>query len=152
MALQLERCRPLGHEPRTTILECFRLRRKVKMWLRGRRYRTRSGRLLPMVSMGDNATLRAGRDTMPCTMPSEVPAATVVFARALILAQSRGASEIGVDDLLVALDRDAASDEANVPRTEPFSPVPKLDMPLSRRAASAIAPLGDIFSIPLTAL
>ena len=89
---------------------------------------------------------------MPSDMPSEMPVAMVVFARALILAQSRGASEIGVDDLLVALDYNAASDDATGPRVEPLSPVPKLDMPLSKRAASAIAPLGEIFSIPLTAL
>jgi hypothetical protein len=85
-------------------------------------------------------------------MDSETPSIVLVFATALRMAQCSGASEISVAILLAALDHEFTSNEAAVRATGAFLPVPHVDMPLSNEAAAAIAPLGDILSIPTNLL
>jgi hypothetical protein len=85
-------------------------------------------------------------------MYSETPSVALVFATALRLAQRAGASEISIAILLAALDHKFTSNEDAEPTTRPFLPVPREDMLLSKEAAAAIAPLGDIFSIPANLL
>lgn len=86
------------------------------------------------------------------SMSSETPSVALVFATALRLAQRAGESEIGIAILLAALDHEFTSNEVAGPATGPFLPVPHVDMPLSKDAAAAIAPLGDIFGIPADVL
>ena len=86
------------------------------------------------------------------TMYSETPSVARVFATALRLAQNAGASEISIEILLAALDHKFTSNEVAEPTTGPFLPVPQEEMLLSKEAESAIAPLGDIFSIPASLL
>ena len=76
----------------------------------------------------------------------------LVLVRALVLAQSSGALEIGIGHLLAALDPETGSAEPVAPREGPFFPVPRQDMALSSDAAMAMAPLGDISAIPLDVL
>jgi hypothetical protein len=85
-------------------------------------------------------------------MYSEMPSVALVFATALRLAQRAGESEISIPILLAALDHRFTSNEVAGPAMGPFVPVPHVDMPLSKDAAEAIAPLGDIFSIPTNVL
>jgi hypothetical protein len=81
-------------------------------------------------------------------MYSEAPSVALVFATALRLAQRAGASEISIAILLVALDHIYTSIEIAGSTTGPFLPAPHEDMLFSTEAAAAIAPLGEIFSIP----
>ncbi|HEV3201228.1 MAG TPA: hypothetical protein VGZ73_25175 [Bryobacteraceae bacterium] len=85
-------------------------------------------------------------------MDSETPSVALVFVTALGLAQRAGASEIGIGMLLAALDHDFTPNEIAGTATGPFLPVPHVDMPLSGEAVAAIAPLGNIFSIPTNLL
>lgn len=71
----------------------------------------------------------------------------LVLLRALVLAQRSGASEIGIDHLLAALDPETRSVNPIAPREGPFFPVPRQDMALSLGATAAMAPLGDISTI-----
>jgi hypothetical protein len=59
----------------------------------------------------------------------------LVLVRALVLARSLGASEIGIDHLLAALDPESGPD---APPEGAFFPVPRQDMALSRDAAAAV--------------
>jgi hypothetical protein len=86
---------------------------------------------------------------MRCTMSSEAPPAILVLCRALVFAQTSGATEIDIDHLLAALDPESGSLDPVAPSEGPFFPVPKQDMALSPGAAAAIGPLGDISAIPL---
>ena len=89
------------------------------------------------------------------TMCSEPPSIGLVFATALRLAQRSGKSEISVEILLAALDHHFTPNEVAGPTTGLFLPIPREDMPLSKEvqtAIAAIAPLGDIFSIPTSLL
>ena len=85
-------------------------------------------------------------------MSSEAAPAMLVLVRALVLAQTSGASEIGIDHLLAALDPETSSAEPVAPPEGPFFPVPRQDMALAPDAAAAMAPLGDISTIPLNVL
>jgi hypothetical protein len=89
-------------------------------------------------------------------MCSEPPSIGLVFATALRLAQRSGKSEISVEILLAALDHPFIPNEVAEPTMGRFLlPVPHEDMPLSKEAQTAIAaiaPLGDIFSIPTSLL
>lgn len=69
-----------------------------------------------------------------------------------MLAQSSGASEIGIEHLLTALDYEAGFTDPVAPLEGPFVSVPKQDMLLLPGAAEAIAPLGDIWRITLDVL
>jgi hypothetical protein len=79
----------------------------------------------------------------------EAATAILVLVRALVFAQSSGASEIGIDHLLAALD----SNEP-IPTTiaGPYSAVPKQDMPLALDASAAISPLADLSTVSLDTL
>jgi hypothetical protein len=78
--------------------------------------------------------------------------AMLVLARALVLAQSSGASEIGINHLLAVLDAEAGSVDPVAPPEGTFFPVPRQDMALSPGADAAMAPLENISTIPLDAL
>ena len=69
-----------------------------------------------------------------------------------MLAQSSGSPEIGIDHLLEALDGKGTSAEPVISSEEPFSPLTKLDMPLSTEAAAALAPHEDVPNMPLDLL
>jgi len=66
--------------------------------------------------------------------------------------RSSGASEIGIDHLLAAIEPESSSVDHAAPPEETFVPVPRQDMALSDGATAAIAPLGDISTIPLDVL
>src|SRR5882762_9055596 len=85
-------------------------------------------------------------------MSSEAAPAMLVLVRALVLAQTSGASEIGIDHLLAALDPESGSGDPVAPPEGTFFPVPRQDMALSPGAAAAMASLGDISTIPLDVL
>jgi hypothetical protein len=85
-------------------------------------------------------------------MSSETPSVALVLVTALRLAQRAGESEISIAILLAALDHKFTSNEGAAPTTGPFLPVPHVDMRLSKEAVAAIAPLGDICSIPTNLL
>ena len=76
----------------------------------------------------------------------------LVLARALVLAQTSGASEIGIDHLLAGLDAEAGSVDPVAPLEGTFFPVPKQEMALSPGAAAALAPFENISTIPLDVL
>ena len=61
----------------------------------------------------------------------------LVLVRAVVLAQNSGASEIGIDHLLAALDPETSSAEPVAPPEGPFFPVPRQDMALAPDAAAA---------------
>jgi hypothetical protein len=90
--------------------------------------------------------------TIPCAMSSEAAPTMLVLIKALVLARSSGASEIGIDHLLAALEAESSSVDPAAPPEGTFFPVPRQDMALSRGAATAIARLGDISTIPLDVL
>ena len=85
-------------------------------------------------------------------MSSEATPTVLVFVRALMLAQSSGSAEIGIDHLLAALEGKGSAADPVLPAAEPFSPLTKLDMPLSTEAAAALAPHDDIPNMPLDLL
>ena len=87
-------------------------------------------------------------------MPSEAAPALRVFVRALVIAQSSGASEIAIDHLLAALDTGIGPNEPIAGLiAERYVPVPKQDMPFAPDVtAAALEPLGEIFAIPLDVL
>ena len=73
------------------------------------------------------------------TMSSDQPPAVGVFARALMSALAAGASEVGIDTLLCALDDQSRLSEPVRPATGPLLPVEKWELPLS---PAAPRPLG----------
>jgi hypothetical protein len=75
-----------------------------------------------------------------------------VFERALGSALSAGATEIGVDTLLLAIDEQSGATESVGPATGPIVPVEKQELPLSPEAAAVVSSLGDMFRIRLDAL
>jgi hypothetical protein len=86
-------------------------------------------------------------------MQSEAAAAILVLFRALVLAQSSAASEIGVDHLLAALDADVASNEPVATLiAERYVAVPKQDMPLAPDVVAALGRFREISTIPLDVL
>jgi hypothetical protein len=86
-----------------------------------------------------------------CAM-DEAATAIIVLVRALVLAQGSGASEIGTDHLLAALDSNEPIPTAIAGIAEPYSAVPKQDMPLALDAIAAISPLGDLSTVSLDTL
>jgi hypothetical protein len=64
-----------------------------------------------------------------------------VFARALVLAEAAGATEIGVQHLLAAAE--SFSDAGAELPGDMFKPVPRRDMPFSGAARKALGSLGD---------
>jgi len=82
-------------------------------------------------------------------MSSEAFPAMRVLVRALGLAQSSGASEIGINYLLATLDAESGSVDPVAPPAGTFFPVPRQDMALSPGAAAAMAPLENLSTIPL---
>ena len=85
-------------------------------------------------------------------MARGLPTLFSVFATAIRLAQSSGASEITVETLRVAFDHPLIFNQADNSSEGGFAPVSHEDMPLSKEAVAIIAPLGDIFNIPLDVL
>jgi hypothetical protein len=85
-------------------------------------------------------------------MSSDQLPAVGVFATALMLALAAGASEIGIDTLLCALDDQSRPSEPVRPATGPFLPVEKRELPLSPAAAAVVSSLGDMFRIRLDVL
>jgi len=76
----------------------------------------------------------------------------LVMIKALVLARGSGASEIGIDHFLAALEPESSSVDPAAPPEGTFFPVPRQDIALSHGAAAAIATLGDISTIPLDVL
>ncbi len=67
-----------------------------------------------------------------------------VFCKALILAESENAAEIGVDHLLAALESPAAVNGSTLHTSEPYLPAPHRDQPLSSQARAAIKAAGAL--------
>jgi hypothetical protein len=85
-------------------------------------------------------------------MSSEATPTVLIFVRALMLAQSSGSSEIGIDHLLAALEGKGTSGDPVVSSGGSFSPLQKLDLPLSAEAATALSAYEDIPNLPLDVL
>jgi hypothetical protein len=86
-----------------------------------------------------------------CAM-HEAATAIIVLVRALVFAQSSGASEIGIDHLLAALDSNEPIPTVISGIAERYSAAPKQDMPLALDAIAAISPLGDLSTVRLDVL
>jgi hypothetical protein len=69
------------------------------------------------------------------------------LVKAMVVAESSGASEIRIDDLLTALDQ---AFTRGGDATLIFSPIRKRDMPLSNDAINAIESIGERDTIPLS--
>ena len=82
----------------------------------------------------------------------EAAPAILVLVKALVLAQRSGASEIGIDHLSAALDSNEPIPTTIAGTAEPYSPVPKRDMPLALDAIAAISPLGELSTVSLDTL
>jgi hypothetical protein len=89
---------------------------------------------------------------MPFKMSAEATPTVLIFVRALMLAQSSGSPEIGIEHLLAALEGKGTPADPVVSSGESFSPLQKLDMPLSAEAAAALAAYEDIPNLPLDVL
>jgi hypothetical protein len=82
----------------------------------------------------------------------EAATAILVLARALVLAQDSGASEIGIDHLLAVLDADVLEQPIAESVEGPYFAIPAQDIPLAPDVVVALEPLGEIWAIPLDVL
>ena len=73
--------------------------------------------------------------------------------RAALLARQSGASEIGLDELLAALEPESTPSESVQPESDQtFHPIPHQDFLFSSAAAKAVESAGDLQTMPVERL
>jgi hypothetical protein len=73
-----------------------------------------------------------------------MPPGVLILIKAGLLARSSGAAEIGIDELLSAINIQSPLSGPTASSEGPFIPVPKYDILLSSAAAKAIASAGNL--------
>jgi hypothetical protein len=81
-------------------------------------------------------------------MQPEAAPTLLVLVKALARARSSGASEIGIEHLLAALNADALA-QPTAAFNGPYVAVPPYGMPLAPDVIAALKPLGDISKVSL---